>query len=920
MKKLLTFLLTTAVLFTTACSESYDDSALVNRIDNLEGRVQKLEQLCQQMNTNISSLQTIVTALQNNDYITNITPITENGKTIGYKITFAKAQPITIYHGQDGKDGQDGADGKDGKDGKDGYTPVIGVKQDTDGIYYWTLDGEWLLDENGEKIKAVGQDGKDGAQGADGKDGKDGVTPLLKIEDDYWFISYDNGVSWTQLGKATGEDGQNGAPGANGTDGKNGDSFFQSVTQDSQYVYFTLADGSTITLPKSASLDITFAESDLVVMSPNSTRKIGYTVTSSSESVKVEVTSSADIKAKAVANDNTGLTGYIEIKTSDTIDEYSKVIVFVSNGEKVIMKSILFEEAGLVVADSATTQASSDGGEVVLEFLSNVECEVVIPEDAQSWISVAPNSRALERQSITLQLEPNEGVSRSAEVRVKSINEDLSVTYTINQEANIDIELASQREALLKFNSLLDSPMILGDSTKWGTDAPLNEWMHVECNEKGFIEALDFYDEERGNPSFISGKITSEFPTFKYLKRFDCQDVAFTSIDASCFPNIETLVCSRSRITAIDVTNCPKLTILDCSQNPIGSLNVSKNLNLRELYCEHTLTDAFCMHDTKLTSIDVSNNTELLTLCLTSNKISSIDVSNNKKLVGLNVASNNLTSLDLSNNPNLSALDCRRNSLQTLEVSHCLNLAQLHCSDCELSSLDVSQLTKMWWLEVYNNQIQELDVSKMQELSKLYCWNNKIPELDLTNSTYLTELMCDGNPLPKLDISKNTMLIVLGCCGCNMTELDVSNNTKLERLECAGLKITEIDVSMLPELKMFTVNGIKTLDLSANTKLEQLYLSGGILEDLHISNCTELWLLEAKNNKLKTIDLSKNTNLIWLYLSSNFIEELDLSNNLRLREVQIVNMPTLSKIYFRTGQNTLPTVVDDEITHSIIYK
>ena len=32
--------------------------------------------------------------------------------------------------------------------------------------------------------------------------GKDGITPLLKIENDYWFISYDEGVTWQQEGKA----------------------------------------------------------------------------------------------------------------------------------------------------------------------------------------------------------------------------------------------------------------------------------------------------------------------------------------------------------------------------------------------------------------------------------------------------------------------------------------------------------------------------------------------------------------------------------------------------------------------------------------------------------------------------------------------------------------------------------------------
>ena len=327
MKHLFSFFVVATLLLIVGCSKEYDDSALVGRVDDLENRVQRLEQLCQQMNTNISSLQTIVTALQNNDYVTGVTPITENGKTIGYTITFAKAQLITIYHGKDSN-----------------HIPIIGVKQDTDGIYYWTLDGEWLLDDAGNKIKA---------QGVDGKDGTDGITPQLKIENGYWYVSYDGGTSWTQLGKATGEDGKD------GTDGADRKSFFQDVTQDENNVYFTLADGTVITVPKGLALGIEFAESDLLVMSPNSTREIAYTVTSATDSVKVEVISSTDIKAKVVSDDANGLAGKIHITTGATIDEYSKVIVFVSNGHKVIMRSITFEEAGLVVEENAIKQASA---------------------------------------------------------------------------------------------------------------------------------------------------------------------------------------------------------------------------------------------------------------------------------------------------------------------------------------------------------------------------------------------------------------------------------------------------------------------------------------------------------------------------------------------------------------------------------
>ena len=215
-----------ATLF-SSCGDDYDDSALWNGLNSLEARVAKLEELCKQMNTNISSLQTLVAALQSNDYVTGITPVTKSGETIGYTITFSKSNPITIYHGEDGKDGTNG---------KDGHTPVVGVKKHTDGVYYWTLDGNWLLDTAGNKIKASGADG------ATGTNGKDGITPQLKIENEYWYVSYDNGKTWEEVGKATGEDGENGA---------SGDSMFASIdnTTSAEYVIFTLSDGTQIKLP-----------------------------------------------------------------------------------------------------------------------------------------------------------------------------------------------------------------------------------------------------------------------------------------------------------------------------------------------------------------------------------------------------------------------------------------------------------------------------------------------------------------------------------------------------------------------------------------------------------------------------------------------------------------------------------------------
>ena len=226
MKKILIFL---SAITLANCSDSYDDSKLWDSVNGLENRVTKLEELCKQMNTNISSLQEIVTALQKNESIKSVATLPDGS---GYLITFSSGKTITIYHG---KNGVAGEDGKDGENGKDAITPVISVKKDADGIYYWTVNNDWLL-VDGKKVKAEGTDGTNGEPGIDGEDGtngKDGTTPQFKITDGYWYISYDNELSWTKLGKATGDSSLN---------GPDGDNFFKGVSIEDGYVCFILND------------------------------------------------------------------------------------------------------------------------------------------------------------------------------------------------------------------------------------------------------------------------------------------------------------------------------------------------------------------------------------------------------------------------------------------------------------------------------------------------------------------------------------------------------------------------------------------------------------------------------------------------------------------------------------------------------
>ena len=351
MKKLFKSVAVAAILFAGSC-QKYDDLPLQLRLEDLESRVSELEELCKQANTNISSLLTIVSALQRNDCVTGVAPVKKNGETIGYTFTFSKSAPITIYCNENGNGS-----------GAVGNMPVIGVKQDTDDIYYWTLDGEWLTDDSGNKIKAEGRDGKDGengkdgadgqpsAPGADGKDGKDGVTPQLKIEDGYWYVSTDNGATWTNLGKATGDDGKDGADSR--------DSIFKSITQDDDNIYFALKNGETIVLPKKQHLAITFSSGNSLQFDVDEIKTVNYTITGGGANnvVKAEM-QNLDGAYTLKTTPTSATKGKIQITTK--IPTTNNVIVSVSNGSQTIMTAIAvsikprFEENVITVEPPGT--------------------------------------------------------------------------------------------------------------------------------------------------------------------------------------------------------------------------------------------------------------------------------------------------------------------------------------------------------------------------------------------------------------------------------------------------------------------------------------------------------------------------------------------------------------------------------------
>ena len=197
------------------------------RLDNIEGRLTALEQRCEDLNANITSIGKLVEAANGNITIKDVKKL-ENG----FQIFFSDGTSYYIVNGEKGD------------------APGISVAA-VDGIYYWKVNGEWLTDGDGNKVPVTG------------------VTPQLKYdgETDTWYVSMDRGETWDELGvQKTGTD--------------------ITFTEDDEAYYFDFGDGNVAKISKMASF-VMKVESDVVSVEAGQSVTLAYTLTGGDETTHV---------------------------------------------------------------------------------------------------------------------------------------------------------------------------------------------------------------------------------------------------------------------------------------------------------------------------------------------------------------------------------------------------------------------------------------------------------------------------------------------------------------------------------------------------------------------------------------------------------------------------------------------------------
>lgn len=235
----------------------------------------------------------------------------------------------------------------------------------------------------------------------------------------------------------------------------------------------------------------------------------------------------------------------------------------------------------------------------------------------------------------------------------------------------------------------------------------------------------------------------------------------------------------------------------------------------------------------------------------------------------LECSNNNLTSIDITNNTELEILECYNNQLTNIDISQNTALYQFEGRFNHLTGLDLSNNPNMVLLSVGNNDISELNVTSNHALFILECAETQLTTLDLSQNNALTSLLCNGNgglTYINLKNGNNENLTFSGPFPSNFENLpnleticidDISNTALIDEItnqvghqvdfteECA-LGIEDISIN---EVSLYPVPIGDNLYINATTPILQIDVYNLLGQKVH-SMTQEGPILEVSTAKL----------------------------------------------------------------------
>ena len=634
----------------------YDDSELKSDISDLKSRMAALEKQCKNMNENLTSLQAIVDAIQRQDGIVSVTDLPDGQ---GYSVKFVSGKVIYLYNG---------------KNGTDGVTPKISVRKDSDGIYYWTVDGDWLM-VDGKKVRAVGLDGKDGQSG---NDGKDAVTPQLKIVDGFWYISYDNGKYWTKLGKATGENGKD------GQDGNDGDVFFKSVTVEDGYAVFVMNDSEQTTLR-------------IPIAGVSAVSSIKYVPESIDGVVKVRY---SKIGGKNVPVD---IVIMFEVMPQGAVD------YIVKNWKEVLTAKAIYASSTKASIGDFVTMNIKDvvGGEdniIVVTINAKSLDDLFFSTD----IPVAANLR------LAVKMNGSESISSDYLPLSPLLSKDQIIEYTTVTGDRMDYDGFFRIKKNYSDVSLVDGHIgnvwriIIDDypaeKNLFGCEFNRNEYYTGKYNHDlkslSFVTPIELkYLSFRGcdglNKVDLSNVNTENVTT---MRSMFCGCKSLTGLDLSSFDTRSVMDMSSmfsvcQSLTSLDLSSFDTRNVTDMGSmfngcNSLTGLDLSSFDTKNVTYMSSMFRNCQSLTSLDLSSFDTKNVTDMYFMfrncqSLTSLDLSSFDTKNVTNMFCMFYDCNSLTSLNLSN------FSISENCLVSGMFHNCTNLKEIIMRGCDKTTIEM---------------------------------------------------------------------------------------------------------------------------------------------------------------------------------------------------------------------------------------
>lgn len=382
-----------AALTFTSCNITDDIIDIHKEIDSLAKEDEAIALRLKAMEESVEAMRVIIDAINSGYYIKSVTPFTDPDGRTGNLCSFTNGNQIRIY---------------DGVAGQDGTIPEIGAKKDAQGVYCWTIDGEFFTDAHGAHIPV--------SAAPDGElfipDTTD-MIPQFQIKDGFWFISFDYGVTWTQLGRSTGKE---------GLDGEDGIDNIIRIDQNSEdCVSFVLLDGTVISIPYYKDVRVILDLMDNIVpIAGRETIKIGYSLTSAEEGTFVSVSSDGYYSVRAIST--SPLEGNILVNCPRSYrDGFVNVMVNTKNGVT-DMEVIRFRERVFDFPEGMDFTIPYDGGTVRVPFSANFEYEIAVDPSCDEWLSAEVTEGEGLSQELVITVLHNSKEARSGTVNLYSDN------------------------------------------------------------------------------------------------------------------------------------------------------------------------------------------------------------------------------------------------------------------------------------------------------------------------------------------------------------------------------------------------------------------------------------------------------------------------------------------------------------------